>query len=456
MLRVLCAVLAAKLLLVCGVADARPVPESFAGLAQTLSPAVVNIAAEKPRAADGREARSLGSGFVIDVSGLIVTNNHVVEGASAIYVGFADGSRRAAKIAGRDKKSDIALLRVDPDKVLTAVSFGDSDLARAGDWVLAIGNPFGLGGSVSAGIISARNRQLDSEHYDDFIQTDAAINQGSSGGALFDIEGRVVGVTSSLISPSGGSVGVSFAIPANTVKVIVMQLRKFGEVRRGWIGANVQDLTPDLAEGFDLASAHGALVGHVTPGGPAALAGLAPGDIVTRIEAQSIVDARLMQKRIAEAPSGKVLAFGVLRKGSLQQFNIRVARRVENTERAVGVGAAPRQPESSLMLGLGVEALTSEQRRRSGFGTALDGVVVSGVAPGSSAAEAGVIKGDVIVEVAQNRVRSPVELKAQIVAARVKKLRVVLVALNRSGEMVFKALRVQSRRFDAPLKTAGR
>ena len=171
MLRLLRAVLAAKLLLVCGVAGARPVPESFAGLAQTLSPAVVNIAAEKPRAADGREARSVGSGFVIDASGLIVTNNHVVEGASAIYVGFADGSRRAAKIEGRDKTSDIALLRVDPDRALTPVSFGDSDLARAGDWVLAIGNPFGLGGSISAGIISARNRQLDSEHFDDFIQT---------------------------------------------------------------------------------------------------------------------------------------------------------------------------------------------------------------------------------------------------------------------------------------------
>jgi len=455
-LRLLRAVLAAKLLLVCGVAGARPVPESFAGLAQTLSPAVVNIAAEKPRAADGREARSVGSGFVIDASGLIVTNNHVVEGASAIYVGFADGSRRAAKIEGRDKTSDIALLRVDPDRALTPVSFGDSDLARAGDWVLAIGNPFGLGGSISAGIISARNRQLDSEHFDDFIQTDAAINQGSSGGALFDIEGRVVGVTSSLISPSGGSVGVSFAIPANSVKVIVMQLRKFGEVRRGWIGANVQDLTPDLAESFHRASAHGALVGHVTPGGPAALAGLAPGDIVTRIEAQSIVDARFMQKQIAEAPMGKVLAFGVLRKGSLQQFSIRVARRVAQTERPVGVGAAPRQPENSSMLGLAVEALTNEQRRRLGLGTALDGVVVSSVVPGSSAAEAGVIMGDVVVEVAQIRIRNTVELKAQIAAARARKQRVVLVTLNRSGEMVFKALRIQAGKIEAPLKTAGR
>ena len=456
MVRLLRAVVAAHLVMFGGTAGARPVPESFAELVKQLSPAVVNIAAEKPRAADGREARSLGSGFVIDASGLIVTNHHVVEGASAIYVGFADGSRRAAKIEGRDQKSDIALLRVDPDKALISVSFGDSDLARAGDWVLAIGNPFGLGGSISAGIISARNRQLNSEHYDDFIQTDAAINQGSSGGALFDIEGRVVGVTSSLISPNGGSVGVSFAIPANTVKVIVMQLRKFGEVRRGWIGANVQDLTPDLAEGFHLASAHGALVGHVTPGGPAALAGLAPGDIVTRIDAQSIVDARLMQKRIAEAPTGKVLAFGVLRKGSLQQFNIRVARRVEHTERRVGVGAARLQPENSSMLGLGIEALSNELRRKYGFATALDGVVVSAVAAGSPAAEAGVITGDVIVEVAQNCVRNPVELKAQIATARAKKQRVVLMALNRSGEMVFTALRIQAGKIDTPLKTGRR
>ena len=332
--------------LAAGQVSAKPVPDGFSALVEKLSPGVVNIATERsgetadakntiapsPSAWDGqmtREAgerggRSLGSGFVIDASGLIVTNNHVIEGAKEIYVALQNGRRLKATVAGRDAKTDIALLRVQPTKPLVALSFGNSDEAKAGDWVLAIGNPFGLGGSVSAGIISARNRQLDAELYDDFIQTDAAINRGNSGGPLFDMEGKVVGVNSAILSPSGGSIGIGFAIPSNTVATIVAQLRQHGQVQRGWIGTNVEDLGDEEV---------GARVGHVTPGGPAAAAGLKIGDVIRRINAAPVKDSRMMQKLVVEAPAGQVLNFDVARGGRTVAIGVRVARRKENGTR---------------------------------------------------------------------------------------------------------------------------
>jgi serine protease Do len=323
-------------ILFCAAVQAKPAPDGFAPLVEKLSPSVVNISTEKPvQNAQGRQpapmpfalqksaaataSRSLGSGFVIDgAAGLIVTNNHVIDGASEILVGFHDGTRRGAVVVGRDAKTDIALLRVVNGKALTAASFGDSDEAKAGDWVLAIGNPFGLGGSVSAGIISARNRQLDAEIYDDFIQTDAAINHGNSGGPLFDMDGRVIGLNSAMLSPTGGSIGISFAIPSNTVKTVVAQLKQGGHVRRGWIGANVQDVGP---------AKRGALIGHVTPGGPAAAAGLVPGDVVTRIDNRDVADSRAMQKLIVESQVGRKLEVGLTRKGQVRAFTVRVAKR---------------------------------------------------------------------------------------------------------------------------------
>lgn len=327
-------VVAASLLLT-SASLARPAPESFAPLVERLSAAVVNIATDKPlqnahrpvpappplplqRSAADSGARSLGSGFVVDPAGLIVTNNHVIAGAREITVALHDGTRLGAVVVGRDEKTDIALLRVAAKKPLAAASFGDSGTARAGDWVLAIGNPFGLGGSVSAGIISARNRQLDAELYDDFIQTDAAINQGNSGGPLFDMDGKVIGVNSAMLSPNGGSIGIGFAIPANTAATIVDQLKRNGRVRRGWIGANVKDRAP---------GAPGALIGHVTPGGPAAAAGMAIGDIVTRIDGATIADSLVMQKLIVETPAGRKLAVELLRKGKPHTLGVTVARR---------------------------------------------------------------------------------------------------------------------------------
>ncbi len=325
-----------------GVAPAKPVPDGFSALVEKLSPGVVNISAERPQQAaaqdptkpapsswsgrargDEQASGSLGSGFVIDATGLIVTNNHVIDGAKEISVALQSGRRLKAVVVGRDAKTDLALLRVRPAKPLTALAFGNSDEAKAGDWVLAIGNPFGLGGSVSAGIISARNRQLDAELYDDFIQTDAAINRGNSGGPLFDMDGKVVGVNSAILSPSGGSVGIGFAIPANTVATIVAQLKANGRVQRGWIGANVEDLDDERL---------GARVGSVAPGGPAAVAGLRSGDIVARIDGKTVKDSRVMQRLVVEANVGRILNFDLSRAGKPLAMAVRVARRREASQ----------------------------------------------------------------------------------------------------------------------------
>ena len=404
-------------------------------------------------------SRSLGSGFVIDAAGLIVTNNHVVTGADEILIGFQDGSRLAATVAGRDVKTDIALLRVKPRRPLTAVSFGNSDDAKAGDWVVAIGNPFGLGGSVTAGIISARNRQLDAELYDDFIQTDAAINRGNSGGPLFDMDGTVVGVNSALISPTGGSVGIGFAIPANTVKTIIAQLRQFGRVRRGWIGANVQDLTGDLAEGFSLPNARGALIAHVTAAGPAAKAGLEPGDVVTRIDGKEVVDSRDMQQTVVEAQSGRVLALEIMRKGRLTTGSVRVARRQDQDGGEKPMPETRARGEASAGLGgfgFNVSPLTPELRARHRVAPGVEGVAVTAVLPGLPAAESGIEPGDVVVEAGRERVISQQQLNEKIASARNTGRSVVLLTLNRGGELTFKALRFQQGSVEKPLKTARR
>jgi len=464
--RFVAAVAACWCLFFAAVAEARPAPDGFSALVERLSPAVVNIATDRSvqaSAQDGggvaQRARSLGSGFVIDASGLIVTNNHVVAGAREIYVGFQDGSRLAATIAGRDAKTDIALLRVKPRKPLAAVSFGNSDDAKTGDWVLAIGNPFGLGGSVTAGIISARNRQLDAELYDDFIQTDAAINRGNSGGPLFDMDGRVVGLNSSLISPSGGSIGIGFAIPSNTAKTIVAQLRQYGHVLRGWIGANVQDLSADLAEGLSLPNARGALIAHVTGGGPAAKAGLEPGDVVLRIDGRQVSDSRVMQQIVVEAQSGRVLNWEVMRKGRLISGMVRVARRQEGGGANASASAAPvrgNRPAGMGGLGFNVSPLTAELRSQHRIPPGVEGVAVTSVLPGYPAAENGIEPGDVVVEAGRAPVRSQQQLNAKIAGARAAGRGVILLTLSRGGELSFAALRFAQPNIDKPLKTAGR
>ena len=474
MLRVFAAAAACWCLCLTSIAQARPAPDGFSGLVERLSPAVVNIATDRlvqasapnepsvklgERATSSTRARSLGSGFVIDAAGLIVTNNHVVADAQEIYVGFQDGSRLSATVAGRDVKTDIALLRVSAHKPLSAVSFGNSDEAKAGDWVLAIGNPFGLGGSVTAGIISARNRQLDAELYDDFIQTDAAINRGNSGGPLFDMDGSVVGLNSTLISPSGGSIGIGFAIPSNTVKTIVAQLRRHGHVRRGWIGANVQDLSGDLAEGLMLANARGALIAHVTAGGPAAKAGLEPGDVVVRVDGKDVADSRVMQQIVVEAPSGRALHVGVMRKGRLVDGTVKVARRQEGgiADQPTSVARA-RGNDSTGLGGLGftVSPLTDDMRSKRHIPPGVEGVSVIAVVPGLSAAENGVAPDDIIVEAGREPVRSPKQLSEKIAGVRAAGRGVVVLTLNRGGELSFKALRFAQPQANKPIKTARR
>src|SRR6185436_18530525 len=245
-----------------------------------------NFLGPKPNAP--RHVTSLGSGFIIDPSGYVFTNNHVIEDSDQITVALQDGTQMAAKVVGRDTKTDLALLKVTPKKPLPATKFGDSDKARVGDWVIAIGDPFGIGSTVTAGIVSARNRNINAGPYDDFIQTDAPINKGNSGGPLFDMDGNVVGINSAIFSPSGGSVGIGFSIPANLAREVTGQLRQFGVARRGWIGVRIQQMTAEIAEGLNLPTTQGALVAGVTGGGPAAKAGLSNGDLVVSFDGKPV------------------------------------------------------------------------------------------------------------------------------------------------------------------------
>ncbi len=456
-------------------AQARPAPDSFSGLAERLSPAVVNIATQSiDKSPDGaldltappgsalenifrkfrggnkeapQRVQSLGSGFIIDAAGIIVTNNHVIIDAVEITVGLSDGTRLPAEVIGRDPKTDIALLRIKPRHPLIAVGFGDSDNAKVGDWVLAIGNPFGLGGSVTAGIISARNRELAAEIYDDFIQTDAAINRGNSGGPLFDMDGEVVGLNAAIMSPSGGSIGIGFAIPSNTVAKVVAQLRQYGQTRRGWIGVNVQDLTDDIAEGLLAEGTHGALVQDVSAGGPAALSGLKRGDIIVKFDGKEVVDDRVMQRFVIETQVGRSVPVNVLRRGKPVVLSVKVASREqhENTVVAQAHSSVPTSRVQPSSLGLKLSSLTPEMRARYRVPLALDGLVVVAVDRGTSASDNDIRPGDIIVEVGQEPVRSAQDLNAKIDVAKRAQRKVVLLTLSRGGEMSFRALKLPER-----------
>jgi serine protease Do len=437
-------------LMLSSVAQAEPLPENLASLVQVASPAVVSISVVRERSSDGQDGRFLGSGFVVDATGFIVTNNHVIEKAREIYVSFVDGRRRAATLVGVDRKSDLALLRVPPGSTSQALPLGDSDDTRPGDWVLAIGNPFGLGGSVSAGIVSARNRQLDSDTYDDFIQTDVAINRGSSGGPLLNLKGEVVGVNSALISPNGGSAGVSFAIPANTLRFVVSRLKTKGSVQRGWIGANVLDLTPDLAEAFDRPSAAGALVGDVVASGPAAKAGLVPGDIITQVGTKPVSDSRQVQRLIAEADAGSALTLSLLRKRASVKAQLVVAHRPPDAGREASPSAAVVN-EKRGTLGLHLDELTPAMRSKLALGTSVPALLVRAVDGASPGAEADIRPGDLVLEIDQKPAPTLKGLKTSVTTARSQGKKFILVTLLRGGETVFKALRMSEQRFNTAL-----
>ena len=450
---------------------ARGMPNSFADLAERLSPAVVNISTsqvldpremeipgvpedsplndffdeflEQQQGARPQRVQSLGSGFVIDPDGIVITNNHVIDGADRIEVTFTDGTTLPAEIAGTDPKTDLAVLRVKSDRKLPHVELGDSDKARVGDWVIAIGNPFGLGGTVTAGIVSALNRDIHAGNYDDFIQTDAAINRGNSGGPLFDLEGRVVGVNSAIISPSGASVGIGFAVPTSTVKPIVDQILKYGETRRGWIGVRIQSVTPEIAESLGLGTARGALIAGVSPGGPAAAAGLEAGDIVLAFDGRNIATMRDLPRVVAEAAIGSSVDMQIFRGGETLTRRIEVARLEDEADEKPETSATkPAIPEKTVVLGLGLSGLNDDLRRRFGVPEETEGVLVTDVDPLSAAAEKGVRPGDVIVEVAQRKVSTPEDVEEIVLSEEKGGRNSVLLRLSAGGDIRFVALRL--------------
>jgi serine protease Do len=394
-----------------------------------------------------RKVSSLGSGFVIDPGGLVVTNNHVIEGADEIVVNFTDGtSLKVTKILGHDPKTDLALLKVEPKTPLKAVTFGDSTKMRVGDWVMAIGNPFGLGGSVTVGIISATRRDINAGPYDDFLQTDAAINRGNSGGPLFNMDGEVIGVNTAIISPSGGSIGIGFAVPSNSAVLVLDQLKQYGETRRGWLGVHVQNITDEIAASLGLAEAKGALVAKVSPGSPAATAGIQPSDVIVKFDGEPIENMRSLPRAVAATAIGKSVAVELLRKGETKNFSVTIGRLPEDEEAAVPAKGEEKilpepEPEREDLLGLSLAPLTGELRKRFGIGAAIEGVVVVEVKPNSPAAEKDVKPGDVIVEVTQEKVRQPQDVKTRLLAVRKSGRRSVLLLLSDGkGELRFVAV----------------
>jgi len=453
-------------------ASARGVPEGFADLAEKSLPAVVNISTTQTLSSDSqgqdldelfrqfldrqqggeapkpRRATSLGSGFIIDAGGFVVTNNHVIENADEITVITHDNEEFKAKLIGTDEKTDLALLKIEAGKPLPFVNWGNSDATRIGDWVVAIGNPFGLGGTVTAGIVSARQRDINAGPYDDFLQTDASINRGNSGGPMFNMDGEVVGINSAIYSPSGGSVGIGFAIPSNLAKPIIDQIHEFGHPRRGWIGVRIQSVSADLAEGLKLPNAKGALIASVSPGGPAEKAGIKQGDVVLKFDGKDVTEMRGLPRIVAETPVAKAVDVIVWRKGKEVSLSAKVGEYPENEDQA-SVEQTSQQPEKSEDQGskiesLGIDLATLDQKGRDKYSLSGDteGVLVVDVAQDGPAAEKDLRAGDVIVEVDQKAVKSPGDVRDRVKAAQDNGYRVVTLLVNRKGDFQWVAVKI--------------
>ena len=399
--------------------------------------------------ADPRPMTSMGSGFVIDGTGLIVTNNHVVEGADTIEVHLQDDTILKAELVGRDPKTDLAVIRVKPVKPLPTVSFGDSDRLRIGEWVMAIGNPFGLGGSVSLGIVSARNRDINAGPYDDYIQTDAAINKGNSGGPLFNLKGEVVGINTAIFSPTGGSVGIGFSVPANTAKNVIDQLVKYGETRRGWLGVKIQAVTDEIAESMNIERARGALVADVTPTGPAEKAGIQPGDVIVEFNNRPVNSMRDLPKVVAETEIGKQVPVKLLRKGQEVMVMAEVGRLEDGEKIAAadpGKGAAEPAPAVVTVLGMTLSSMTDELRAKYAVDAELKGAVITEVAADGAASEKRLEPGDVITEAGEKQVQGAADISARIEEAqKANKSSILLLVAKagKAGEMRFIALKLK-------------
>lgn len=463
-------------------AQARPAPEGFADLAEKLLPSVVNISTKQsidsddmhsfdfqfppgspfeeffkefhgkrlpqlPQENNGKKRRqkvtSLGSGFIIDKKGYVVTNMHVIQDADEISVILHDDTTLKAKLVGRDKKTDLAVLKVETKKELTPVSFGDSDKTRVGDWILAIGNPFGLGGTVTTGIISARARDINSGPYDDFLQTDAPINRGNSGGPMFDMAGKVIGVNTAIYSPSGGSVGIGFAIPATIAKNVVSQLIEHGTTKRGWLGVRIQAVTDDIAKSMGMKKAMGALVSSVTEDGPAKKAGVKTGDVIIEFNGKKIPEMHKLPRIVAETKIDSVASLKVIRKGKVKTLSVKLGELEQSDDEEEVEAATP----SLLMkgskkipeLGLSVKKITDALAKKYELNADVKGVLVVSVAPDSLAAEYGIQVGDMISQAAQSDITKPGQL-ATIAKMHKKSGMPLLLLLDRQGDLRFIAV----------------
>jgi serine protease Do len=453
-------------------------PPGFADLAEKLLPAVVNISTtqtvtsredmpdlppdlqlppgspfeeffkdfmEKHKG-EKHKATSLGSGFIIDPTGYIVTNYHVVQDADEITVILQDDTNLSAKVIGKDKKTDLALLKVESKKPLPAVGWGDSDKVRVGDWIMAIGDPYGLGGTVTAGIISARARDINSGPYDEYLQTDAPINRGNSGGPMFDMDGDVVGVNTAIFSPSGGSIGIGFAIPSSLAKNVIDQLREHGHIQRGWLGVRIQMVTQDIADSLGLDKAKGALVSSVTPDGPAATAGLQPGDVILSFDSKDVPEMRRLPLMVAETEVGKSVEIGVFRKGSNTTLKVKIGELAakEEAENAADNQEEEKTPavasaEKVEDLGISVAPITDALRARYEVKKDVNGVIVTAVTPDGVAADQGLEVGDVIGEAAQQDVKTPADFIEQVKQAK-KEGKPLLLLVNRKDDLRFVAI----------------
>ncbi len=458
---------------------ARGGPQGFADLAEKLLPSVVNISTTQTITSDDfsgfqelqippgspfeeffkdfldkqgkslpggkprkHKATSLGSGFIIDSAGYIVTNNHVIQDADEITVILQDDTNLPATVIGRDKKTDLAVLKVDSKKPLQPVTWGDSDKIRVGDWILAIGNPFGLGGTVTAGIISARARDINSGPYDDYLQTDAPINRGNSGGPMFNMDGEVIGVNTAIFSPSGGSIGIGFAIPASMSKSVIEQLKASGRVRRGWLGVRIQTVTQDIADSLGLGKARGALVSSITPDGPAAKARFEAGDVIVSFDGKEVTDMHRLPRLVAETEVDKTVPVVVIRKGKEMTLNVKIAE-LSAAEEALDKKTekeTSKQPQIASEkvedLGVNVAVITDTLRKRFDLDKESAGLVVVKMDDDGIAAERGIQVGDVISEAGQNRLTSAKEL-IDIVKQAKKDKKPLLLLVDRKGDVRF-------------------
>jgi len=372
-----------------------------------------------------RKVQGLGSGFIIDKSGRIVTNNHVVEDADEITVELSDGRKLKAELVGRDEKTDLALLKIDAKGDLPTVAFGDSDAARVGEWVVAIGNPFGVGQTATAGIVSAHHRNIGAGPYDDFLQLDAPINRGNSGGPTVNLKGEVIGVNTAIFSPSGGSVGIGFAIPSNLAKQIIHDLNDKGSVDRGWLGVQIQEVTPEIADNLKLKEAKGALVAKVEKDSPAASAKLLPGDVITHLNGAEVKSVRDLPRLVANIKAGETSKFAVWRDGKEQQFAVKIGKAPSAEEMAKA------DRKDGEVAGMQLGSLDQQMRQSLGI---QDGVIITSVVPGSAADKSGLDRGDVIVAIGNKPVANPGDVAKEVASAEKAQAKSVLLrVVNRQG-----------------------